>query len=162
MLSKIKGNSRFWSWLGAAVAMTAPQTGHCIDNTRLAPELRYDKALEQFSKSGILAQPSVPAETYASLDWVEKTALINLVCPGQNPGAAKRSCLALLQTSLNDDALVIRDHALRLALSSPHFSTPDKATIAQQVLTDPRNYRRGRPLWIVGAAKAYLAKSQIK
>jgi hypothetical protein len=162
MLNKIKGNSRFWFLLAAAAALTAPQTGHSIDNTRLAPELRYNKAIEQFSKSGILGQPQVPAETYASLDWVEKTALINLVCPGHTPGVAKRSCLTLLQTSLNDDALVIRDHALRLALSGPHFSKPDKATIAQQVLTDPRNYRRGRPLWIVSAAKAYLAQSQVK
>jgi hypothetical protein len=57
---------------------------------------------------------------------------------------------------LADDALVVRDHALRITISTHHFSEEEKRQAAEKAVNDDRNYRKGRPFWIVDRARGFL------
>lgn len=128
-----------------------------VDSTFLSPEARYRNAVEQIAKSGLLGRNDVALETFSTMDWVEKTALINLACPVERERPAAASCRSILSSGVEDQALVVRDHAMKKMLAAPFYSTSFKQSVAKKILADPRNYRRGKPLWIVHGAKQYLA-----
>lgn len=94
------------------------------------------------------------ADSFNKLDWIGRTAVLNRSC---QPSQEESACRNALQLGLGDSALLVRDHALRLALHGPVFSAEKKRELARQALADQRNYRQGFGLWIVERAKEQLA-----
>ncbi|MEN9530258.1 MAG: hypothetical protein RI932_2131 [Pseudomonadota bacterium] len=107
--------------------------------------------LEQLDSSGHRASLVSP-EFFQSLSWIGRTACVNYVCGI----LSMDQCRRVLERALADDALVVRDHALRIVLSSNQFSDIEKRNAADRTINDQRNYRKGRPFWIVGRAKEFL------
>jgi hypothetical protein len=98
---------------------------------------------------------------FARFDWVGKTALINLACPIGAGDVASIPCSSVLAIGIDDQALVVRDHAFRMILGHKSISADAKQQFARKVVSDPRNYRRGRALWIVPNAERFLVKAAI-
>lgn len=114
----------------------------------------YMQALEKLQKmdsDGLRASLVSPA-FFQSLGWIGRTACVNYVCTV----LALEQCRRVLDFALNDDALVVRDHALRIVISSPRFTDSEKTNAAERSVEDPRNFRKGRPFWIVERAKGFL------
>ena len=108
--------------------------------------------IEQIDASGqrsLLTSPNY----FQGLTWIGKTACINYVC-----GIfTLDKCRKIIELGLNDEALVVRDHALRITISTKHFDSNEKRAAAERILNDNRNYRKGRPFWIVDRARAFLS-----
>ncbi|MFZ9519881.1 MAG: hypothetical protein ACO3A4_05330 [Silvanigrellaceae bacterium] len=115
----------------------------------------YSKILERMQQLTATGQRSALVEPgfFQSLNWIGRTACINYVCGTQTLD----HCRKVLEMGLSDDALVVRDHALRIAISTQHFSEDEKRAAAQNAVTDNRNYRKGRPFWIVDRARGFLS-----
>lgn len=107
--------------------------------------------LEQLHSSG-QKETLVSRRYFQSLTWIGRTACINYVC-GLLPLSY---CRQALELGLSDDALVVRDHALRITISTSHFTETEKRTASEKVISDQRNYRKGRPFWIVDRAREFL------
>lgn len=108
--------------------------------------------LEQMDASGQKASLVSP-EFFQSLSWIGRTACVNYVCSVLGIDQCRR----VLETALRDDALVVRDHGLRILLSSSQFSAHEKRIAAEKSVSDTRNYRKGRPFWIVDRANTFLS-----
>ncbi|NBX15791.1 MAG: hypothetical protein EBR09_00345 [Proteobacteria bacterium] len=114
----------------------------------------YLKVFEQFEalQSSGQREKLVSRSYFQSLSWIGRTACINYVC-----GVMKTdSCRQVLQTGLSDEALVVRDHALRITIASGYFNAQEKKSASEMVIGDSRNYRKGRPFWIVERAREFL------
>jgi hypothetical protein len=114
----------------------------------------YLQVFEQFEalQSSGQREKLVSRSYFQSLSWIGRTACINYVC-----GSMKtESCRQVLQTGLSDEALVVRDHALRITISSGYFNDQEKKSASEFVIGDSRNYRKGRPFWIVERAREFL------
>lgn len=107
--------------------------------------------LEQLDASGRRAT-LVSKGFFQSLSWIGRTACLNYVCGI----LSLDQCRRVLELGLTDDALVVRDHALRVTLSSSQFTAEEKKVAAERAVQDSRNYRKGRPFWIVDRARGYL------
>jgi hypothetical protein len=123
-------------------------------DSQVNPKVRYEQALLNIRASGILSKSGVPGEYFSSLDWVGKTALINLVC--HSAEAKNELCQAVVNLGLVDEALVVRDHSLRTVLANQTVSGSVKEHVAQKIVEDDRNYRKGKAFWIVQNAQSYL------
>jgi hypothetical protein len=141
-----------------AVALTTARAALAVDDHQLSPEFRYHKAITQLERSGVLRAAVIPDDLLLGLDWVQKTALINLACQPSDQKDLHTRCLNLLKVSVEDQALVVRDHAWRKIAQNHLISREEKRQAAQRIVEDPRNYRRGRALWIVNGARQYLAR----
>lgn len=97
----------------------------------------------------------VDGKFFSSLNWVGRTAAINYFC---STFSAER-CHTAVSLGLKDNALVVRDHALRVMISGKQFKPLEKKNAAEKIITDDRNYRRGRAFWIVDRAKTFLSAS---
>ena len=95
----------------------------------------------------------VSSAFFQSLGWVGRTACVNYVCSV----LSVEQCRVVLGYALSDEALVVRDHALRIFISSQRFSDFEKVSAAKRTISDPRNFRKGRPFWIVERAKGFLS-----
>jgi len=120
------------------------------------PEVRYEKAVANIKKSGLLLRSEISQATFANFDWVGKTALINLVCPVESSQSNVPACRKVLLQGIRDDALVVRDHSLRTMLTRASISEDLKREAAAKTIADERNYRRGKAFWIVTSAQKYL------
>jgi hypothetical protein len=120
------------------------------------PEIRYEKAVANIKKSGLLLRSEISQATFANFDWVGKTALINLVCPVESSQSNVPACRKVLLQGIRDDALVVRDHSLRTMLTRASISEELKRDAATKIIADDRNYRRGKAFWIVTSAQKYL------
>ncbi len=143
---------RILFFLALPIALTA--TAAAAD-TRATPQTRYEWAVKQIQKSGLAKKGRIPRSFFKRLDWVGKTAVINVTC-GQE---GSKTCLSALKQGLRDNALVVRDHALRVVLKSESLKLGTKRKIAESVVNDDRNYRRGRAFWIVQNAQSFLDAS---
>jgi hypothetical protein len=136
-------------------AQTSPTTQpKPLEMPSIGSESEYYQVLgrlEQLDSSGHRASLVSP-EFFQSLSWIGRTACINYVCGI----LSMDQCRRVLERALSDDALVVRDHALRIVLSSTQFSDSEKRTAAERIINDQRNYRKGRPFWIVGRAKEFV------
>lgn len=114
----------------------------------------YSKVLSRLEQLDATGQRSSLIEPgfFQSLSWIGRTACINYVC-GIHP---MEHCRKILDLGLVDDALVVRDHALRITISTRHFSEEEKRQAAEKAVNDTRNYRKGRPFWIVDRARGFL------
>ena len=142
---------------GVVVLCSAAQPGWAVDSA-VNPKMRYDHALKLIQESGILELSELPTDYFARFDWVGKTALINLVC--HSSAAREPLCQSAVTQGLGDDALVVRDHALRTVLADRKLSGSFKETVAQKIVDDDRNYRNGKAFWIVQNAQSYLRLSR--
>jgi hypothetical protein len=116
-------------------------------------KLEYKRALATFMRTKRTAQESrFDAKSFQRLNWVGRTAAINFAC-GSNKEKACRQALFL---GLTDNALVVRDHALRIMLAHSGFEQQEKSLASERVIKDDRNYRRGASLWIVERARQFL------
>jgi hypothetical protein len=115
---------------------------------------QYFQILGQFEQLNAAGQKEklVTRSYFQSLSWIGRTACMNYVCGLLSLDFCRQS----LQLGLSDEALVVRDHALRITISGSHFSALEKRTASEKVIGDPRNYRKGRPFWIVDRAREYL------
>jgi hypothetical protein len=115
---------------------------------------QYYQTLGQFEQLHSAGQKEklVSRPFFQSLSWIGRTACINYVC-GMLPLG---DCRQVLELGLSDEALVVRDHALRITISTSYFSALEKKTASERVIGDSRNYRKGRPFWIVDRAREYL------
>ena len=97
-------------------------------------------------------RPVLSHAAFERLDWVERTALLNVVCAHES----KARCDMALDLGLGDNALVVRDHALRLLLAAADADPKRQREAARRIVEDDRNYRRGQGLWIVDRARSAL------
>lgn len=107
--------------------------------------------LEQMDASGQRAT-LVSEGFFESLSWIGRTACLNYVCGVLSTELCRRA----LELGLKDEALVVRDHALRITLSAKQLTEVEKRVAAERMLEDSRNYRKGRPFWIVDRARGFL------
>jgi hypothetical protein len=115
----------------------------------------YQGALQDLARTySQKRRPILRHEAFARRNWVDRTALLNVVCAHEAP----ERCGAALELGLGDEALVVRDHAFRLLVAGPDVPDEMKARAARRILEDDRNYRRGRGLWIVDRARNYLER----
>ena len=124
----------------------------------MAPDSQSEYAktvamLESAHRKGQLV--GLDSKFFSSLNWVGRTATINYVCSSLPP----ERCHAAVALGLTDNALVVRDHALRMMISGRQFNPNEKKRAAEQIIADDRNYRRGRAFWIVDRAKSFLSAS---
>jgi hypothetical protein len=139
-------------WVNAAPVQVPSASGHEFRQSNSNSE--YMQALEKLQtmdSDGLRASLVSPA-FFQSLGWIGRTACVNYVCTV----LALEQCRRVLDFALNDDALVVRDHALRILISSPRFTETEKTNAAERSVEDPRNFRKGRPFWIVERAKGFL------
>lgn len=120
------------------------------------PEVRYEKAVAHIKKSGLLLRSEISQAAFANYDWVGKTAIINLVCPVDRYQSNGLACRKILLQGIRDDALVVRDHSLRTMLAQSAIGDDVKKEVAAKIISDERNYRRGKAFWIVTSAQKYL------
>jgi len=114
----------------------------------------YDREVRALSNLYTQARrPRLEASVFARIDWVQRTALLNVVCAAE----PRPRCLEAVTLGLTDNALVVRDHAFRLLLRFADVSDGRKTDAARAIVADDRNYRRGQGLWIVERAKTYLS-----
>jgi len=111
----------------------------------------YQKALIQIEKWTQGGQKELNILEVKKMNWVGKVASMNYTCSV----FPKESCKNILIESLKDDALLVRDHALRITLEQHFFNNEEKIKITQEIENDVRNYRRGIGLWIVDRAKKF-------
>lgn len=119
------------------------------------PQLRYREAVARIQSSRLMQSHEVSETQFGRFDWVGKTALINVLCQQQD----SKRCQSALKQGLRDPALVVRDHALRVVLTAETISDDVKRKVAQSVVSDERNYRKGRAFWIVQNAQKFLEKT---
>ncbi|MEN9827314.1 MAG: hypothetical protein RI953_3059 [Pseudomonadota bacterium] len=114
----------------------------------------YSKVLSRLEQLDASGQRTSLVESgfFQSLSWIGRTACINYVCGIHTIDY----CRKVLSLGLADDALVVRDHALRITISTQHFSEEEKRQAAEKAVNDDRNYRKGRPFWIVDRARGFL------
>lgn len=113
--------------------------------------------LEQLNAQGQRATLVSP-DFFQSLSWIGRTACINYVCGILTIDQCRR----VLELAHSDDALVVRDHALRITISTSHFTGQEKRAAAERAVSDNRNYRKGRPFWIVDRARGFLVSTDSK
>lgn len=89
---------------------------------------------------------------FSGLSWIGRTACLNYVCGVLSTDLCRRA----LELGLRDEALVVRDHALRITLSAKQITEVEKRIAAERMVEDSRNYRKGRPFWIVDRARGFL------
>ena len=89
---------------------------------------------------------------FSGLSWIGRTACLNYVCGVLSTDLCRRA----LELGLKDEALVVRDHALRITLSAKQLTEVEKRIAAERMVEDSRNYRKGRPFWIVDRARGFL------
>jgi hypothetical protein len=124
------------------------------------PEDAYATKLKTLAKTYARGRrPVLTHATFSKLNWLERTALLNVVCV-QEP---QERCETALKLGLSDNSLLVRDHAFRLLLldtglqrASRQDNMRQRQLAAHKVLEDDRNYRRGQGLWIVERARKYL------
>lgn len=133
--------------------LAQPAAAFAVDQY-IDPETRYQIALRDLKTGKILDSAVNARSAFLRMDWVGKTAFINLAC--HPPYAKVQVCQDILRTGLTDKALVVRDHSLRTLLGSEFFESAVKERVARSVLNDERNYRRGKELWIVRNARSFL------
>lgn len=117
-------------------------------------ETDYKLALAYLERETRGGKWPLDAREFRRMNWIGRTAIINYICSIQ--GA--EPCRKFLGMGLKDDAMFVRDHALRVVLASPHYSVTEKQRASRDVLMDTRNYRHGNGLWIVERARGYLAR----
>ena len=129
-----------------------------LDMPGVSSESEYFEALKRIEQIDSMGQRAslVSSSFFQSLTWIGRTACVNYVCGI----LAIEQCKSVLDHALADDALVVRDHALRILLSTSRFTESEKRFAADRVVGDERNYRKGRPFWIVDRARAYLDGGQ--
>lgn len=146
-----------WSvFVGNAMAADRPEgrKPKPLDIPSVGSESEYYQALgriEQLDSAGQRASLVSP-EFFQSLSWIGRTACVNYVCGI----LSLEQCRRVLERGMNDDALVVRDHALRIMITSSQFTENEKRYAADRSINDARNYRKGRPFWIVDRAKGYV------
>ncbi|MEN9810431.1 MAG: hypothetical protein RLZZ488_1998 [Pseudomonadota bacterium] len=89
---------------------------------------------------------------FSGLSWIGRTACLNYVCGVLSTDLCRRA----LELGLKDEALVVRDHALRITISAKQLTEVEKRIAAERMVEDSRNYRKGRPFWIVDRARGFL------
>ena len=128
-----------------ALAVTQPET------EAVRPD--YEESLRALSAGYAKGrQPALDARSFNRAGWQGRTAVLNVVCANDT----RARCLEALALGLNDNALVVRDHAFRILLSFEDLASRQKEDAAQAIVADDRNYRRGQGLWIVERAHKYL------
>lgn len=117
----------------------------------------YRKALLELEKLSTkdLTQLVENKKHFSAANWIGRTATLNYVCRGESQAL----CRIALNQGLIDNALVVRDHALRVSIAGGIFTQAEKRRLVDQVIVDDRNYRNGLPLWIVTRAKEFQAKA---
>lgn len=122
---------------------------------RLDSNSEYYQALGKFEKMDAEGHRAslVSIGFFQSLGWIGRTACVNYVCST----LSIEQCRRVLGFALADEALVVRDHALRIFIASQKFSDGEKVNAAERSINDPRNFRKGRPFWIVERAKGFLS-----
>lgn len=154
---------RFLIWIPVYCLMMASHAQGAsrgqVSPTLSGLEQNYEEKLKKLATLYANGRrPSLSHRFFSRLDWVERTALLNVVC-AQEPGPR---CDEALRLGLSDNALLVRDHALRLQLQMPRpgASQDDvgrsRRQAVEQTLADDRNYRRGQGLWIVERARKFL------
>ncbi|NBO37490.1 hypothetical protein EBU99_02790 [bacterium] len=148
----------FWGCFASKKAFSAQGVQSTIGSvgepSGIGSESEYYQVLgrlEQMDANGHRAA-LVSSEFFQSLSWIGRTACVNYVCGILSIDQCRR----VLDRGLLDDALVVRDHALRVMLHSSQFTEQEKRSAAEKILGDQRNYRKGRPFWIVDRAKGFL------
>jgi len=134
-----------------AKSLTPNETGDATSMDSNSEYFRIVGQLEQLHTSG-QKETLVSRRYFQSLSWIGRTACINYVC-GLLPLSY---CRQALEIGLLDEALVVRDHALRITISTSHFTETEKRAASEKVISDQRNYRKGRPFWIVDRAREFL------
>lgn len=138
----------------AFVPTQSPLQGADFESVEGDTNSEYYQALgklEKLDKEGHRAS-LVSSAFFQSLGWIGRTACVNYVCSV----LSVEQCRVVLGYALNDEALVVRDHALRIYISSQKFSEQEKVSAATRSISDKRNFRKGRPFWIVERAKGFL------
>ncbi len=110
----------------------------------------YQKNVLEISR--ISEEKRVSAEFLRSQNWIGRIALINIACGSENSD----SCKKVLNYALLDNALVVRDHSLRIYINQNLTKESEKLKALNRVISDDRNYRKGKPLWIVHRAQNYI------
>ena len=139
-----------------AIALLATEPTLALSQETYEVKEIYLRALADFEAKKISVYPEVGLGFFKGMNWVEKTAALNVFC--QNP--LLTACKSAVKIGINDAALVVRDHALRLVLASEAFSGSEKQEILEATLKDGRNYRKKAPLWIVNRAKLALENAK--
>lgn len=126
-----------------------------VQNEKADSNSEYYLALGKFERMDAEGHRAslVSAAFFKSLGWIGRTACVNYVCST----LAIDQCRRVLGFALADEALVVRDHALRIFIASQKFSDVEKVNAAERSINDPRNFRKGRPFWIVERAKGFLS-----
>ncbi|MEY4066746.1 MAG: hypothetical protein RIR26_2954 [Pseudomonadota bacterium] len=126
-----------------------------LDSMSTGSQSEYFQVLGKLEQMDALGQKAslISPEFFQSLNWIGRTACVNYVCSVM----AIEQCRRVLDTALRDEALVVRDHGLRILLSSRQFTTQEKRLAAERSVSDDRNYRKGRPFWIVDRARTFLS-----
>ncbi|MBM3382274.1 MAG: hypothetical protein FJY29_07520 [Betaproteobacteria bacterium] len=138
-----------------AAQSSAPNKLKPLEMPSIGSESEYYQVLGRLEQLDSLGQRAslVSPDFFQSLSWIGRTACVNYVCGI----LSMDQCRRVLESAIADDALVVRDHALRIVLSSAKFSDVEKRSAADRIIGDQRNYRKGRPFWIVGRAKEFLS-----
>ena len=140
------------------LAMVAGFLASFQAQAELAPDAQSEYAktlamLETAHRRGQL--DGLDSKFFSSLNWIGRTATINYVCSALPPAR----CHTAVSLGLTDNALVVRDHALRTMITGRQFRPNEIKRAAEQIIADDRNYRRGRAFWIVDRAKSILSAS---
>lgn len=116
--------------------------------------VEYSKILSQLEQMDNAGQRAtlLSQSFFQSLSWIGRTACINYACGILSVDQCRR----VLEHALSDEALVVRDHGLRIMISAKKISDEEKRLAAERAVGDARNYRKGRPFWIVDRARGFL------
>jgi len=137
------------AWSAVALGVTVSESSS--QESESATSLHYRKAIAKVEKYATRG-PGITQGLFRSFNWVGRTAVINYACSA----ATGETCRRVLIMGVEDRALLVRDHALKVILHSDQYVQEEKVKYARMAVEDIRNYRTGQPLWIVTRARKYL------
>lgn len=146
-----KGSGAGDSKVGRNSSVRSAQESLTVETDSNSEYSRILGQLEQMDTTGQRAT-LLSQSFFQSLSWIGRTACINYACGI----LAVDQCRQVLEHALSDEALVVRDHGLRIMISTKKISDEEKRLAAERTVGDARNYRKGRPFWIVDRARGFL------
>jgi hypothetical protein len=94
---------------------------------------------------------------FQKLGWQKKISILQIYCKSELY-SSQVSCKKAVSIGLIDKAMVVRDHALKLAIENDKkiFTVSELNNIAQKIVADQKNHSNFKPLWIVDRAHRFL------
>jgi hypothetical protein len=115
----------------------------------------YQKSLAKISRQ--YKTSGFPSKSiFQSGSWIDKTATLNYFCSFKKPLA----CRKVVFWGTQDASLMVRDHAFSVMKNSRHFKEDEVYSVAAEARDDARNFRHGKPLWLVEKTDRYLRQSE--